>query len=103
MKHSMEQINDEFRTLIGVVLYLSIRTRPHIATVVSILSRYTAKPTPFVMKCALCTGGYLKQTIHYGLPDSKEKRHYLKVEFLLTQTIQEVRRIVSLGQDGLTD
>lgn len=53
----MKQMSDEFRTLIGVVLYLSIRTRPDIATAVSILSRYTVTPTPFIMKCALCTGG----------------------------------------------
>ncbi len=58
---------NKYASMIGMLLYLAVCTRPDIAYAVSTLSRYTAAPLQADLKAATRIFGYLKKTRHLGL------------------------------------
>ena len=57
----------EYRELIGSLIYLMCGTRPDIAFIVTLLSRYMNKPLKIHMNLARGVLGYLANTLHYDL------------------------------------
>ena len=57
----------KYRECVGSLIYLMGGTRPDLAFVVSLLSRFMHKPTNMHMTLALGVLRYLKHTIHYDL------------------------------------
>ena len=61
----------EYAQAIGILMYVMNYTRPHIAYVVSKLSRYTSNPGPDHWKAIVRVLRYLKYTQNYGFHYSK--------------------------------
>jgi hypothetical protein len=58
---------NQYASMIGMLLYLAVCTRPDIAYAVSTLSRYTAAPLQADLNAATRVFGYLKKTRNLGL------------------------------------
>lgn len=56
-----------YRSVLGSLIYLSTRTRPDIATAVSLLGKYQADPTPTDWKALKHLLRYIKGTVDYGI------------------------------------
>ena len=69
LKEKSDPLEDptKYRELVGSLIYLMTGTRPDIAFVVSLLSRFMHKPTNMHMKIATGVLRYLKHTAHYDL------------------------------------
>lgn len=63
---------NKYASMIGMLIYLAVCTRPDIAYAVSTLSRYTAAPLQADLKAATRVFGYLKKTRNMGLCFSRE-------------------------------
>ena len=59
--------NKLYRNIIGSLMYLMIGTRPDIAYIVGILSRYAEYPTQMHLNASKRVLGYLKTTINYKI------------------------------------
>ena len=59
--------NDEYRTVIGMLLYASCNSRPDISATVNILSQRISQPRLCDLQEAIRTAKYLKQTKHLAL------------------------------------
>jgi hypothetical protein len=59
--------NNQYASVIGMLLYLAVCTRPDIAYAVSTLSRYTAAPLQADLNAVTRVLGYLKKTRNLGL------------------------------------
>lgn len=71
-----QQMKDvPFRRVLGGLLYLSTRTRPDIATAVSMIAKYQSKPRPTHWKMVKNVVRYLMGTSNYGilLPNRNDK------------------------------
>lgn len=58
---------EEFRALIGCLIYISIWTRPDIAFTVNFLAHYMTRPNNKLIKAAKCIFCYLKGTLEKGI------------------------------------
>ena len=71
--HLLEEKSDpledptKYRELVGSFIYLMTGTRPDLAFVVTLLSRFMHKPTKLHMNLAIGVLRYLKHTAHYDL------------------------------------
>ncbi len=65
--------HDQYRSLVGALLYLANTTRLDIAYIVNILCRYVSKPTNVHLKSAIHVLKYLKSTSHYSLKFTSQK------------------------------
>lgn len=59
--------NEEYRSIIGGILFAATRTRPEVALPVGILSQFASKPTKFLLRAARRVLAYLYTTRNYGL------------------------------------
>ena len=67
--------NTEYRSLVGSLLYLSIRTRPDIAFAVNLISQQQGAPTEYHYSLGKHVLRYLIGTAAYGITFSKQNRH----------------------------
>ena len=66
-KEEKEMDNKLFRNVLGALLYLCTRTRPDIATAVSMLSKFQSNPSPQHWKMLKHVVRYLIGTENYGI------------------------------------
>ena len=60
--------NWPFRELVGILMWLSISTRPHISNAVRAVARYCTAPRAIYWKAALGILEYINGTGEYGIP-----------------------------------
>jgi transposase InsO family protein len=65
--HQPSSITSEYQSLLGHILYLSICTRPDIASAVGELSRFSKNPSPIHFDCLKRIVRYLKGTSNMGV------------------------------------
>lgn len=70
----------EFKSIVGGLRYL-VHTRPDIAYVVGIVSRYMERPTTLHMNAVKRILRYIKGTIGYGLVYTKTSRNNILTGF----------------------
>lgn len=70
-----------YREMIGSLQYLVTRTRPDIATAVSILSQDTNRPNAFLFKCVKRVYAYLKGTKSFRLVYKRSKWDEIDIKF----------------------
>ena len=75
LKEESEPLADatKYRELVGSLIYLMTGTRPDLAFVVTLLSRFMHKPTEMHMKIATGVLRYIKHTINYDLKYVRSK------------------------------
>ncbi|XP_074366345.1 secreted RxLR effector protein 161-like [Apium graveolens] len=66
----------QFQSIVGGLQYL-VHTRPDIAYVVGIVSRYMERPTELYMNTLKRICRYIKGTIHYGLMYTRGRVNYI--------------------------
>ena len=62
-----KQDHDQYRKIVGSLLYLVVGTRPDLSYAVSVLGQYVQEPTEECLKVALQVLGYVKTTLTVGL------------------------------------
>lgn len=71
--------NEEYRRIIGMVLYLSVNSRPDISASISILSQKVSKSREIDMVELKRLIKYLKGTRHYKLKMNSGNNEYLEI------------------------
>ena len=66
-EHERESLRKVYRRFLGKLNWLSISTRPDLATIFGLLSSKANKPTPAHLDSIRHVGRYLKSTIHLGI------------------------------------
>lgn len=70
----------EYKTLVGILIYISIRTRPDLKFIVSRLCQFMSNPTEYHMSLAKHVLRYIKQTIDYALYYTAEGESEIQVD-----------------------
>lgn len=65
-----------YQSIVGSLLYLSMKTRPDIAFAVSCAARYCSSPSEYNLMCVKRILRYLCGTIDYGILYSKQSSSY---------------------------
>ena len=60
-------LRSQYRSMVGMLMYLCVATRPDITYAVGVLSRHLDKPTPTLMSAAKRVIRYLKGTMEFGI------------------------------------
>ena len=75
---NQEQLTKTMQQLVGCLNWLSISTRPDIATITNILSKYTSKPTPQHIDHAKYVIKYLINTKDLGITFTSQANTHLE-------------------------
>jgi hypothetical protein len=73
-----EKLRHKYRTFLGMLNWLSISTRPDLATVNSLLASATESPTRAHLDALRHVGRYIKATVDYGISFSSKPNTHLE-------------------------
>ena len=68
--------NSKYRTCVGILLWISLHTRPDICFAVSQVARFCEKPSTAHWKAVQRIFRYLKGTVNYGLDYKKTEKNF---------------------------
>ena len=76
--HVKQKVEDDWRSYVGSLNWLSISTRPYLSTITNILSKYPHKATPSHIAATKYTTKYLKGSTNFSIMFSSE--HQINLE-----------------------